>query len=145
MYQATFQFNALSILPPFQIFSIELNLGSCHMNKKIALSSLGCRIFLVRCLVLGVSCSARDQGVVVVGGVPLGTSENFLSLWKPTFEKYLTDTVGSNRSPPLQFSLVPVSLTSIFDAVETGKLDFVYANPSLYSCLEAEYSGIKCH
>ena len=99
--------------------------------------------FIFSFLECGVSSSIRESGVVKIGGIPLGSSEAFLSAWKPTFENYLTDAVGFKRNPPIKFSLLAISLDSSFDKIESGELDFVYANPSLYSCLEAEFAGTK--
>jgi hypothetical protein len=79
---------------------------------------------------------------IVVGGVPLGSSSSFVLSWKPTFEKYLFDTVGLKYDPPLNFSLIPLTLSNSFQMIDEGKVHFIYSNPSLYSCLETEYSGV---
>jgi hypothetical protein len=82
--------------------------------------------------------------VIKVAGVPIGPTNEFLLTWRPTFEQYLSDTVGKNHNPPLVFSLVSSTLSDVFDIVNAGKVHFVYSNPSLYSCLEAEFSGNRC-
>ena len=88
--------------------------------------------------------SISGSELVIIGGVPLGSSSDFLKLWQPTFEAYLSETVGIKYSPPLRFSLIVLTLSNAFDMVEAGKVNFVYSNPSLFSCLQSEYSGI-CH
>jgi hypothetical protein len=98
-----------------------------------------CFIFSV--LECGLSSHLCQSRTIKIGGVPLGSSDTFLSLWRPTFEDYLTNAVGSKQNPPVEFSLIAVSLDSAFDKIESGGLDFVYANPSLHSCLEAEFGG----
>jgi hypothetical protein len=95
-----------------------------------------CFIFIFSILECGLS-----SRTIKIGGVPLGSSDTFLSIWRPTFEDYLTNTVGSKQTPQVEFSLVAISLNSAFDKIENGELDFVYANPSLHSCLEAEFGG----
>jgi hypothetical protein len=82
-----------------------------------------------------------QRGLLRIAGVPLGSSDTFLSIERPTFEDYLTNTVGSKQTPQVEFSLLAVSLDSAFDMIASGELDFVYANPSLHSCLEAEFGG----
>jgi hypothetical protein len=83
--------------------------------------------------------------LVNIGGVPLESSAGFLTLWRPTFETYLSETVGIKYSPPLRFSLITLTLSTAFDMVEAGNVSFVFSNPSLFSCLQAEYSGPYNH
>jgi ABC-type phosphate/phosphonate transport system substrate-binding protein len=88
--------------------------------------------------------SDRDRQIFV-GAMALGSSSASLTLtaWKPTFENYLTETVGIKFDPHINFSLVPLTSTaSAYQMAESGKVDFVYLSPSLYSCLESEYEGI---
>jgi hypothetical protein len=85
--------------------------------------------------------SSSQINPIVVGGVPLGSSSSFLQSWQPTFEKYLFDTVGTLYNPPLNFSLIPLTLSNAFQMVNERRVQFIYSNPSLYSCLESEYSG----
>jgi hypothetical protein len=85
---------------------------------------------------------SSDYNPIIIGGVPLGSSSSFLKLWKPTFERYLFDTVGQQYDPPLNFSLIPLTLSNAFQMVDDGNVHFIYSNPSLYSCLEYEYSGL---
>ena len=97
--------------------------------------------FIFSVLECGLSSQIRQSRTIKIGGVPLGSSDTFLSIWMPTFEDYLTNTFGSKQTPQVEFSLLAVSLDSAFDMIGSGELDFVYANPSLHSCLEAEFGG----
>jgi hypothetical protein len=97
-------------------------------------------LLIVLGLCLKISSVSGNEHVII-GGVPLGSSSEFLRLWRPTFEAYLSEIVGIKYSPPIRFSLITLTLSTAFDMVEAGKVNFVYSNPSLFSCLEAEYSG----
>ena len=37
------------------------------------------------------------------------------------------------------FTTVPLSFIEIYPAVETRSVDFIFANPSFYACLEREF------
>ncbi len=101
-------------------------------------------IFFLMCIfIIRAGKCSTFHNPVVIGGVPLGSSSSFLKSWKPTFERYLLDTVGQAYDPPLNFSLIPLTLSNAFEMVKGGKVHFVYSNPSLYSCLESEYSGTQ--
>jgi hypothetical protein len=83
--------------------------------------------------------------LIVVGAMPSGSSSKLLgpTAWKPTFENYLTETVGKKYDPHLVFSLFPlISTAAAYEMVESGKVDFMFLNPSLYSCLESENEGM---
>jgi hypothetical protein len=67
---------------------------------------------------------------------------SFLS-WSPTFEKYLSDSVGKQYVPSLDFSLILLSPISVRPAIEAGTVHFFFASPSVFACLEVEYSGIR--
>ncbi len=78
---------------------------------------------------------------IVVGAVPTSAEAEFLAAWRPTFEAFLNEEVGKHFMQPVSFSLHVLNLSSVFDAVSEGKIDFIFANPSLYSCLDPEFSG----
>jgi hypothetical protein len=77
-----------------------------------------------------------------IGVVPVTSDAEFLKTWRSTFEDYLSDTAGREMDPEARFEIVLLSLTSVFDAVNQSSIDFLFINPSLFSCLEIEYSGI---
>jgi hypothetical protein len=109
----------------------------------------GCLQFVLFHLILNhvkwVSPSLSHRGrPIIIGAVPIGSNEAFSTAWKPTFENYLTDTVGVKYNPPLNFTFVSLTTTALFDMAGSGNVDFIYSNPSVYACLESEYAGTYC-
>ncbi len=98
---------------------------------------------LILVLSIHFSRSAESNRTISIGAVPITSDTAFLSAWKPTFEDYLSDTVGQFFVPPARFEIVLLTLTSVFDAVKEKSIEFVFVNPSLFSCLESEFSGIS--
>ena len=78
---------------------------------------------------------------ISIGAVPTTSSNQFLENWRPTFETYLNEKVGMQFMPAITFTLQVFNHSTIFDAVKRGHLDFVFANPAVYACLDAESSG----
>jgi hypothetical protein len=99
----------------------------------------GMMIIFMLCLSVANAANAPIQ--FVVGAVPTTSELEFSMAWRPTFEKYLSEEVGKRFNRPVSFSLVVLNVSYAFDAVSEGKIDFIFANPSLYSCLDAEFSG----
>ena len=90
------------------------------------------------------ACGASQQvepKTIVIGAVPTTSDQKFIKSWSPTFETFLNEEVGKIYVPPLSFSLVTLNMSSAFDAVSKDSVDFIFANPSLYACLDYEYSG----
>lgn len=58
-----------------------------------------------------------------------------------TFADYLTATAGLRFNPPIEFDLVPVTLTSLMSMAEEREVDFYFVSPSLSSCLETDYKA----
>ncbi len=85
--------------------------------------------------------AANSSRHIVVGAVPTSAEVEFLIEWRPTFEGFLNEEVGKHFIQPVSFSLVVLNLSSAFDAISEGTIDFIFANPSLYSCLDPEFSG----
>ena len=56
-----------------------------------------------------------------------------------TFTTYLTETAGQRFDPPLHFEMKPLGYLSTFKDSAAGAVDFIYVNPSLFSCIESEY------
>ena len=71
-----------------------------------------------------------------------GRDQESIALWRPTFEKYLESWVGKYLDAQLNFSLETCTKTSAFPLVESRTVHFIFASPSIYSCLEAEFQGI---
>ncbi len=97
---------------------------------------------LIVVLSLNFSHSALTTRKLLIGVVPVTSDNDFLSTWRTTFEDYLSDTAGRDLDPNARFEIVLLTLTSVFDAVNQNSIDFLFVNPSLFSCLEIEYSGI---
>jgi serine/threonine protein kinase len=77
-----------------------------------------------------------EQSVYRVGVMAIRGIETALDEFSPTFSNYLTLTVGNRFDPPIEFVTVPVAFNGIVDELSTH--DFVYANPSVFSCIESE-------
>ena len=60
-----------------------------------------------------------------------------------TFADYLTSTVGPKFDPPIRFEIYPLLFgeQGILDPATSGKVDFTFMNPALYSCVESEASA----
>ena len=80
---------------------------------------------------------------IVVGVVSTGefSEAKLQAEWGPTFETYLTESVGRQLVPPRNFSLVLLSIQGAFELVDQKAIDFIFATPSIFSCLELENSG----
>ncbi len=86
------------------------------------------------------SCSAESYTIV---GVSIGPVATFLRDFQPTFEFYLSEQVSKAVGRNVSFSLIGVSLNAendtIFDLVESKRVDFVYSAPNMLGCLESEF------
>ena len=97
-------------------------------------------------LVLVLSCSFPLTGTassILIGAVPTSSNYEFFHAWKPTFETYLIENVMFDKNQSMSFTLTILNQTSAFDAVSTKNVDFLFVNPSLYSCMDLEFSGDK--
>lgn len=54
------------------------------------------------------------------------------------FGEYLTKTAGRKFDPPLEFEMVPMTPEGLSDSGQTGDIDFFFANPGVFSCLNVE-------
>jgi two-component system sensor histidine kinase TtrS len=57
--------------------------------------------------------------------------------WEPTYATYLNETVG--KALNISFEAVPMNFAETFDLVGSKAIDFIYTNPSAFSCVESEY------
>ena len=99
--------------------------------------------WFVMCVLAGnLFCPSASESYVIVG-VSIGPVSNFLRDFKPTFEVYLSDQVSKILGRNISFSLTGVSLNAesdtIFDLVESRRVDFVYSAPYIMGCLESEF------
>ena len=58
-----------------------------------------------------------------------------------TFSDYLTATAGARFDPPIRFEMKPLDYQLLFTDTEAGVVDFIYVNPSAFSCIESEYGA----
>lgn len=54
------------------------------------------------------------------------------------FGDYLTATAGKRFDPPIQFNVVPGDYGDLIASIENKELDFLYANPGIYTCIGAQ-------
>ena len=88
------------------------------------------------------SYTQNESTQIVIGAVHTGSELEFYQSWKVTFEVFFATYFKSKSEfSGVIFSLKLFNLSSVFDAVSKGELDFVFANPSVYSCLDIEFSG----
>lgn len=66
-------------------------------------------------------------------------TEDALRQYNMTFAQYLTATAGRRFDPPIEFDFVARKhMQDIFDGIDGGEFDFVFANPGTYSCVGVE-------
>ena len=82
-------------------------------------------------------------GVLAIRGQDAAYAE-----FNKTFSDYLTSTAGKRFSPAITFKLIPLNFIALFDDVEKATqtsgadgVDFIYVNPSAFSCIESEYAA----
>lgn len=66
-----------------------------------------------------------------------GEAEVF-RLYNTTFAQYLTATAGRRFNPPIQFDIVPVTLTSLMAKTEKEEVDFFFSSSAIFSCMATE-------
>mmetsp|Transcript_51963 Transcript_51963/g.108521 ORF Transcript_51963/g.108521 Transcript_51963/m.108521 type:complete len:1378 (-) Transcript_51963:103-4236(-) len=80
----------------------------------------------------------KDQ--YTIGGLAITGSVRLFQQWNSTFSTYLTLALRQNpKFANITFKLVSLDFYSTFTMVEQNAIDFVYTNPSIYSCLESEF------
>ena len=57
------------------------------------------------------------------------------------FGEYLNRKLGDVFHPKVNFTMVPLDFTTLYTWVETKIVDFIYVNPSAYSCIESQYGA----
>ena len=84
---------------------------------------------------------ARHKRVYKVGDFAIRGFDAAYSEFNRTYVDYLTATAGQRFDPPLAFELKPLNFGSIFTDTAAGLVDFIYANPSAFSCIESEFTA----
>ena len=107
---------------------------------------------------------AEGKNQYIVGGLAITGAAKLFQQFNSTFATYLTLAVRQNpKYQNISFQLISLDFYSTFDLVschnflqthaiqskhlvvcpfdqvEQGAIDFVYTNPSIYSCLESEF------
>ena len=98
----------------------------------------------------------EEEEVVVykVGVLAIRGFERAYQEFNRTFSDYLTATAGerlstrsssSSSTPPrrrrFRFELKPLNFNLLFTDVASRLVDFIYVNPSAYSCIESQYGA----
>lgn len=60
------------------------------------------------------------------------------AMYDQVFQEYLTESAGKRFDPPLEFEVVPVSLTELLDMAEDEEVDFLFASSAVFSCMATE-------
>ena len=91
-------------------------------------------VFLVFLSCGTIPVKAQDDHTVALGVLAKSGVESCMEKWQPTAD-YLTSRMDGN----IRFRIVPLPYDKIYDAVKTGSVDFILANPSFYVELERWY------
>eukprot|EP00241_Pyramimonas_parkeae_P007777 CAMPEP_0114267824 /NCGR_PEP_ID=MMETSP0058-20121206/25555_1 /TAXON_ID=36894 /ORGANISM="Pyramimonas parkeae, CCMP726" /LENGTH=147 /DNA_ID=CAMNT_0001385809 /DNA_START=293 /DNA_END=733 /DNA_ORIENTATION=+ len=81
----------------------------------------------------------RAYNEIVIGGLGFQDEGTLYAQWNDTFSAYLSEVVGPKFG--VTFKLVNLNFITTYKAVERREVDMVYTNPSVYACLEREYSA----
>lgn len=74
--------------------------------------------------------SVYSVGVHAVRGLEEAFTET-----NKVFAEFLSATAGQKFDPPITFEVTPYYFDGIFTAIESKEMDFLYANPGIYSCI----------
>ena len=85
--------------------------------------------------------STRHKPLYKVGVLANRGIERAFEQYNKIFAEYLTATVGQRFEPSVEFEMVPVTFQSVFDEAERGDVDFMFASPSPFACVEAQYGA----
>eukprot|EP00529_Nitzschia_sp_RCC80_P006728 CAMPEP_0113493838 /NCGR_PEP_ID=MMETSP0014_2-20120614/28800_1 /TAXON_ID=2857 /ORGANISM="Nitzschia sp." /LENGTH=1552 /DNA_ID=CAMNT_0000387717 /DNA_START=353 /DNA_END=5011 /DNA_ORIENTATION=- /assembly_acc=CAM_ASM_000159 len=85
----------------------------------------------------------RHQQVYTVGVLAIRGFESAYNDFNKTFSEYLTLTAGQRFDPPVRFEMKPLNFNTLFSDVEDSLVDFIYVNPSAFSCIESEYEALS--
>lgn len=72
-------------------------------------------------------------GVLAIRGIDQAYAD-----FNQTFATYLTETAGKQFDPPINFEIVPSLPGLAPDTFRKDVVDFVFVNPSIFSCIESE-------
>lgn len=93
-----------------------------------------------QCVTAPLKDETTDQLVYRIGFLAIRGPESTYNEYNRTAD-YLTQTAGKQFDPPITFENVPVVFGESQGVIEkylSGRYDFVYANPSLATCVASE-------
>jgi hypothetical protein len=79
--------------------------------------------------------------VYTVGVLAIRGFEDAIAEFNKTFAEYLTATAGQRFDTPIRFEMRPMDFLSLFTDTASSLVDFIYVNPSAFSCIESEYEA----
>lgn len=88
-----------------------------------------------------------DKRVYTVGVLAIRGAEAAYADFNRTFSDYLTATAGRRFASPdggphgIRFEMKPLDFVSLFTDIRDRQVDYIYVNPSAYSCIESEYGA----
>jgi serine/threonine protein kinase/ABC-type phosphate/phosphonate transport system substrate-binding protein len=85
--------------------------------------------------------ASRHKEVYTVGVLAIRGFEAAFKEFNGTFNDYLSATAGQRFDPPIRFELKPLNFLTLFSDAEASLVDYIYVNPSAYSCIESEYEA----
>ena len=80
----------------------------------------------------------NDKEEYIVGVMAIRGTESAFNDFNATFADYLTMTAGQRFDPPVSFAMLAVEPGTALDEFTAGGIDFVFANPSVSSCIDTE-------
>lgn len=92
--------------------------------------------------IFGVSSSFGREWKIA--GLPIKGVPTLMNMWNLTFEQHLNNYFNSSLGysgigADDTFKLEPKLFQEMYDSVSAGSVDFVYTNPGMFACLEAEF------
>lgn len=85
--------------------------------------------------------ATRHRPVYKVGVLAIRGFDAAYSEFNRTYVDYLSATAGQRFDPPVQFELKPMNFRSMFSDTAASEVDFIYVNPSAFSCIESEFTA----
>ena len=85
----------------------------------------------------------RYKQVYTVGVLAIRGKENAFAEFNSTFADYLTATAGQRFTQTIEFRMKALNFIELFDDTGSQQVDFIYVNPSAYSCIESEYTAFS--
>ena len=103
--------------------------------------SLKRKTIILSVIVMLLDASASEKIAYIVGGFAPNGPTVFYQSFNSTFSTYLTAAVQQNpRYASVSFQTIALNFQSTYSLLDANQLDFVFMQPSLFSCIEGEYS-----